>query len=147
MNAVAAIKEFQGSYRFLSNFWPSKIIFRGVEYPSVENVFQARKCMYTSDMDAFTTCSAGQAKRLGRKITLRTDWQAVKVEIMWEAVQFKFTHNEKLGDKLIATAPATITEGNKWNDTFWGVDIDTGKGQNNLGIILMQIRDSLLPKS
>jgi predicted NAD-dependent protein-ADP-ribosyltransferase YbiA (DUF1768 family) len=34
-----------------------------------------------------------------------------------------------------------IEEGNWWNDTFWGVC--RGKGHNNLGKLIMQIRGEL----
>ena len=38
-----AIKEFQGQYRFLSNFWPAPVTFEGRTYPTVENAYQAAK--------------------------------------------------------------------------------------------------------
>ena len=38
---------------------------------------------------------------------------------------------------------AVLEEGNTWNDTFWGVHLKNGQGQNHLGRILMKIRTEL----
>ena len=35
---------------------------------------------------------------------------------------------------------AELIEGNTWHDTFWGVDLKTGEGENHLGKILMALR-------
>jgi len=44
------IKSFQGSYRFLSNFWFCKIKCNdGITYPSVEHAFQAAKSRSLSE--------------------------------------------------------------------------------------------------
>ena len=62
---------------------------------------------------------------------------------MYEIVKAKFTQNEALTQKLLQTGDMPIEEGNAWNDTFWGVDIRTGEGENHLGEILMQVRKEL----
>ena len=46
-------------------------------------------------------------------------------------------------EKLIATRPAILIEGNYWNDNFWGSDPPDGNGKNWLGKILMEERDNL----
>ena len=55
----------------------------------------------------------------------------------------KFTQHDDLKALLLATGDANLEEGNTWNDTFWGVDLANGCGQNNLGKILMKIRGEL----
>ncbi|KKM63208.1 hypothetical protein LCGC14_1513830 [marine sediment metagenome] len=82
----------------------------------------------------------GQAKRAGRKLKIRGDWNDIKLDIMKKILEVKFKDPE-LGQKLMNTAPAELIEGNNWNDRYWG--ICKGQGLNNLGIILMSIRDSL----
>ena len=62
---------------------------------------------------------------------------------MEEIVREKFRQNEELAKMLLATGDRILEEGNSWNDTFWGVSIKTRKGKNNLGIILMKVRDEL----
>lgn len=44
---------------------------------------------------------------------------------------------------LLATGDAVLKEGNTWNDVFWGVSLKTGQGENNLGKILMRVREKL----
>lgn len=39
------INHFSGKYRVLSNFYPSKIVYEGRVYPTVENAYQAAKTM------------------------------------------------------------------------------------------------------
>ena len=43
--APSKIGEFQGEYRFLSNFWPAPVEFEGITYPSVEHAYQSAKTM------------------------------------------------------------------------------------------------------
>lgn len=91
----------------------------------------------------FTQLSPKDAKRRGRNVKLRADWDAVKDGIMEEIVRAKFTQNKDLGEKLLATGDAVLIEGNTWNDRYWGVDIKTGAGHNHLGKIIMKIRTEL----
>ena len=61
---------------------------------------------------------------------------------MEEALRAKFNIPE-FKEKLLATGEMHLEEGNNWNDTFWGVDLKTGKGENHLGKLLMKIRKEL----
>jgi len=62
---------------------------------------------------------------------------------MDECVAAKF-RQEPYRSKLIATGDQLIQEGNTWGDTYWGVDLETGEGENNLGKIIMTLRGSLI---
>ena len=75
---------------------------------------------------------------------LRDDWEAVKIQIMYQIVYAKFSQNPLLKQKLLDTGDAYLQEGNTWYDTFWGVC--NGVGQNNLGYILMRVREELRNK-
>jgi ribA/ribD-fused uncharacterized protein len=83
-----------------------------------------------------------EAKKFGRKVKLRDDWNDVRLQIMGEVVLTKFVVNKDLRDKLIATGQRELIEGNTWHDTFWGVC--NGKGGNHLGKILMEVRSMLI---
>lgn len=133
------IREFKGEYRWLSNFAPCKIMLDGEEYDSVENAYQASKTLNHSERMKFKNITPGQAKRLGRKITIRDDWSRVKLSIMYSLLIQKYA-NPPYKNMLIETGYIRIEEGNLWNDTFWGVCLETGKGQNNLGKMIMEIR-------
>ena len=72
---------------------------------------------------------------------LRHDWEKVKFDIMYEICKAKFSQNAELKDKLLATGDEYLEEGNTWGDRIWGTV--NGKGQNNLGKILMRVREEL----
>ena len=135
------ILEFQGEHRWLSNFWPSTVWLDGDSYPSVENAYQAAK-FETCRRVPFVNCTPGQAKRLGRSLFVRGDWEQIKVQVMRSLIQQKFEPGSDLGNKLAATGHSKIVEGNTWGDTFWGVC--RGRGQNVLGELLMAQRAVLL---
>ncbi len=130
-------------YEFLSNFYNAPVTYKGLTYQSVEAAFQAQKVLYDEGKLPFTTALPGQAKRLGRTVELRHDWEFVKLNFMLEIVRAKFEQNPELAEKLLTTGNAMLVEGNRWNDTFWGVDIRNGKGENYLGKILMCVRREL----
>lgn len=155
-----AIDKFQGRYEFLSNFYPTPIHYDGITYPSAEHAYQAAKCLDDSSIlntaiGAWTLAatglelkfaiamepSSGKAKRMGRLLPLRPDWEQVKLDIMLQIVTLKFK-DEHLAAMLKRTAPCILIEGNNWGDTYWGVDVAKG-GLNMLGKVLMHVRDNL----
>lgn len=138
------ITQFRDENRFLSNFYYAPVIYEGIEYKTSENAFQAAKCANPADRQQFANLSPLDAKRIGKKVALRPDWEDVKFDIMREIVLAKFTQNEDLKIKLMYTKGAYLEEGNTWGDTVWGIDMRTGQGENNLGKILMQIRDQFI---
>ena len=132
------IEYFDGCYRFLSNFWPVTLDFEGLTFLSVENAFQAAKCLDISARHVFTSCTPAEAKRLGKLVPLRNDWFAVRLNVMRLLLQRKFAPAGDLAVRLDRTGTRELIEGNQWGDTYWGVC--RGRGQNHLGRILMDIR-------
>ena len=145
MNDTDIIKEFQGGYRWLSNFAAVPIVLRGVKYPSVEHAYMSEKAdlpewkKFCSD----PTNYAGAIKRKSRSVPLVSNWEEIKIPIMRECVYQKFTQ-EPFRTKLIATGTRHIQEGNTWGDKFWGVNLLTGAGRNELGKLIMAERERLL---
>jgi ribA/ribD-fused uncharacterized protein len=149
MEVRMKIDHFAGACRFLSNFEPAKITIaeHGLTFPTVEHAYQAAK--YNLDQparlqamkDIAALDTPGQAKRAGRMIPLRPDWDRVKLPIMRRLVRLKFFGNGHLAILLLATEPAELIEGNTWGDTYWGVC--NGKGRNHLGKLLMSVRSEL----
>lgn len=136
------INRFDGQYFFLSNFYPTKVVFEGIIFESAEHAYQAAKSTDPKVRAKFLSAnSAKEAKALGRKIKLRPDWEQIKLDIMLRVVKSKFKHNIQIADKLLATGDEELVEGNNWNDTFWGVC--DGVGENHLGKILMQVREEI----
>ena len=133
------IDQFRGKYFFLSNFYSAPVTYQGKHYLNNEAAFQAAKCPERAN--EFCMLNPSQAKRLGRQVALRTDWENVKNNIMYEICKAKFSQNPELADWLIKTGDAILIEGNTWGDQVWGVC--NGRGENRLGQILMQIRAEL----
>ena len=140
------ICQFKDDYYFMSNFYPFKLIYNGIEYQNTEAAFQAQKCKYLSERNQFSKLNPSEAKRLGRRVELRPDWEQVKDGIMYNIVLTKFSSDEYLAYKLLETGEEVLMEGNTWKDTYWGVDLDTMEGKNKLGLILMKVRDVLRAK-
>ena len=137
------IDQFRDEYEFLSNFHEAPVTWEGLTYPNSEAAFQAAKVLTQEERLPFTVMQPGKAKRMGRKVPLRADWEQVKYGIMDAIVLAKFKQNAELAAKLLATGDAELVEGNTWGDTCWGVDLRTGKGENHLGRILMKVRSTL----
>ena len=135
------INEFRGKYYFLSNFYMSPVIWDGVHYTNNESAFQSAKLTSRIKRQDFSELDPSSAKRKGRRVQLRHDWEKVKFDIMYEIVKAKFEQNENLKIKLLETGDEYLEEGNTWGDKIWGTV--NGKGQNNLGKILMKVRDEL----
>jgi ribA/ribD-fused uncharacterized protein len=144
MNRVINFYGVSDDYGEFSNFAPFPIRLRGKVWPTSEHYFQAQKFAGTEHAEVIRkTRSPMIAARMGRdrKKPLRRDWEAVKDNIMREAVRAKFTQHPELSDLLLATGDALLVEHTD-NDAYWG-DAGDGSGRNMLGRILMQVRDEL----
>lgn len=136
------IKEFKKEYRFLSNFYPAKTKFGTLTYPTSEHAFVAAKTIDLSLRFKIRNIETPkEAKRFGRTLNLRLDWEEIKYGAMYTIVYNKFFYNKHLRTKLLKTEKAILEEGNNWNDKVWGIcPPGSGIGENNLGIILMAVR-------
>lgn len=143
------IDSFDGNNSFLSNFYNSPIVGAddNIVYPTVEHYFQAHKVMDLADRQRIANArTPGMAKRAGRAVDLRPDWEKVKVGIMEEALTLKF-HIPELKNQLLATGNARLIEGNTWHDNFWG-NCNCPKckmtiGENRLGVLLQKVRNKV----
>jgi hypothetical protein len=146
MGGVNMIEEFQGKYRWLSNFWLVAIEYQGRIYQSVEHAYQSAKFEGLTPIqeEIQNSSSPGEAKRIGKKYKnfVRTDWVEVNLQIMEELVRKKFS-NPSLRKMLLETGNQLIQEGNWWHDEFWGYSFHSGKGLNHLGKIIMKVRDEI----
>ncbi len=139
---------FRGEYRFLSNFEPVEVEYRMKTFKSVEHAYQAAK---TEDENLIKEIqqagSPSIAKKLGRKLEIRYDWEAIKVNTMYKLIGRKFDcmgceEHIALAKRLFETGDAELIEDNNWGDVFWG--ICNGKGHNMLGKLLMIQRTKII---
>jgi len=147
MNTLKVISSFSGDYHWLSNFElvSGGIPLDGLMFPTTEHAYQAAKTVHIHERQAVLHCrTPGQAKRQGKLLTLRSDWEEIKYSLMYMLCSYKF-HRVPFRQLLLDTYPITLVEGNTWGDTYWGVY--NGVGQNVLGRLLMHIRNELIAEA
>lgn len=149
---------FYSRFSPFSNFYKAKFTINGKTFHSTEQMFQAEKCCYAGYpglaerimlMDDPAKC-----KREAKKMFVLTDdqnrgWKNHSLAVMKEAITAKFHQNPVLMKKLLDTKPKILAEMSF--DRVWGTGLqlsndannDPAKwtGSNNLGSILMQVRD------
>ena len=83
------------------------------------------------------------AAKIGRDRTLklRSDWEQVKQQVMWQGVLTKFMTHPDIQDILLSTGEELIVEDSP-TDYYWGCGEDK-TGQNQLGKILMKVRSEI----
>jgi ribA/ribD-fused uncharacterized protein len=140
-NPKELIDWFSGTYNWLSNFYPTTFYYDKKKYPSVEHAYQANK----TDIEELSemiriASSAGAAKRMGKIVPLRRDWETFKLDLMKTLIHLKF-ENPILRTFLLQTGDAKLVECNTWGDKFWGVFKNVG--ENHLGNIIMLERNRL----
>jgi ribA/ribD-fused uncharacterized protein len=140
------ITSFTGSHAFLSNFYSSNVSWEGKSYPTLEHAFQAAKTFDVTKRTRISQApSPSAAKRIGRSLPFRNDWEEVKDDVMYFLLRNKFdlAGRPKLAYKLAQTAPRVLMEGNGWGDTYWGVEEKSLQGKNRLGELLMVVRKEI----
>jgi len=142
------ITDFRGKYMFLSNAYYHKdqpIRFGGNFFRTAEGAFQSRKCPVLSNL--FFDCDGREAKKLGRRVNLRKDWNDVRVSVMYDVLTAKFGENEDLQQALLDTGDARIEPHNHNHENYWGscdcADCASVKKGNVLGHLLMRVREDL----
>lgn len=136
---------------YLSNFYPCNVKFDGVVYKSSEAAWQAQKTLDLEQRKKFCNCSASEAKKLGRRVKLRSDWEDIKYKLMVDVCYAKFSQNKELEDKLKSTGTELLIENTTgWHDNIWG-NCECSKctnkiGKNLLGKALMLVRFKLSSK-
>lgn len=153
-HSATEIKGFFGEYKFLSNFWPAKVFLDGEEYSTTENAYQAAK--YESGSKArehLRSCTPREAIVFVRDYpegqATEEEWNSRKLQVMKDLLVQKFDKdlNPENFDTLLQTGSKYLEETNYWEDTYWGVHktdmSEKGVGENNLGKLLMEIRDTI----
>lgn len=140
------INEFRGEYGFLSNMYKTQVMYRDTIFSSAEHAYVAAKNFKYKDK-VLEISRPGEVKRFGRTFPCRPDWDDIKFDTMAEIVKDKFNRNKSLSSLLLKTGNAVLIEGNWWHDNYWGncfcEKCKNIPGKNNLGVILMNVRDEL----
>lgn len=146
------VLEFKSEFKRFSNFYPVTIHYNRRTFPTVEHAFVSEKSFdpsFKNRIANLKATQAGYAKKLGRQIQLRDDWDEIKNQVMFELVLTKFNKPE-FQSFLLLTGEGKIVEGNYWHDNYWGdcycKKCQSVMGLNYLGRILMKIRENILCK-
>lgn len=143
-----AITRFEGEHAFLSNFHHCPFTTEsGEQAVTVEHAYQASKTTNRLLAAAIRNApTAGQAKRAGNAVRLRSDWEAVKIGVMRSLLRRKF-QDPALRQMLLDTGDAMLVEGNDHHDNFWGTcscsACSAKASLNVLGELLMGIREEI----
>ena len=148
---------FYGSHSVFSNFYSVEFTVDGQIYNSTEQYYQMRRAELSGDKGIFTKIKQSLDPKeqyyFGKKLSLDDQiWNNnIAVQVMEKATREKFRQNTSLKQQLINTGEKSIIQCNP-HDLFWAnglkmtdqkaEDCTKWKGQNNLGKVLCNIRDS-----
>ena len=140
------IGPFRGRHHFLSNYYAEALDLYGRRYPTAEHAYQCQKARDAKEaLWIEDSPTPGEAKRRGRKVAMRPDWDTVRFQIMREVLKAKFAPHSQMAVLLLETGDEMLVEVN-WGDRFWGQTMNADYalvGSNYLGRLLMEIRDGL----
>jgi len=137
----------EGTWACFSNYYEAPLLIDGKGYPSTEHYFQSQKFGGAPHEETIRLAKTpAESKVLGyqKQPGFRADWEQVKFGVMKKGLWAKFSQHQDLQKILLSTGNQQIVERND-NDAIWGDGKDR-KGRNELGKILMQVRDELKPK-
>ena len=126
-------------YGYLNNFRKAPMFIYGHWYKNVESAYQSRKTFNVEEQEKIRLAThPSTARELGQVLTLRSDWDEVKYQVMTECVLAKFVQHRDLRERLLSTGDEHLIEDSQ-SDFYWGCGSD-GTGKNCLGRILMSVR-------
>jgi ribA/ribD-fused uncharacterized protein len=121
--------------------------YQGIEFRTVEHFYQAVKLPKDNlkgraEIAAMGPHEAKKAIRDVNKYPWDENWNTEKsLKVMEYALRYKFQEGTSWHAKLILTEDWELVEWSNWGGKFWDRDIKTRVGENNLGKILMKIRE------
>lgn len=143
---------------WFSNWYLSDFEYDGIKFSSLEQYMMYKKAEVFGDEKTakkiLNTDDPGKIKSLGREVKNYNDtvWNGVRQIIVYEGLYAKFSQNEELKEKLLATGSDILAEASG-TDLIWGIglsmtdekrfDMSKWKGQNLMGFSLMEVRKRL----
>lgn len=159
MSTIFFWRETEKVYGFLCQWYPSPFTSAahpGIMFNCAEQYMMYHKAITAKDPQTaqrmIATREPGRQKALGRSLkTLDAkDWHNKKFDIVVEGNMCKFSTNESLGVRLLATGDRELVEASP-SDRVWGIGFyaeyaeeqRASWGQNLLGQALMTVRARL----
>ena len=138
------IERFRDEYAFLSNSYPSPILYDGLSFSCAESAFQAARCPLIADKKRISQGDGSRAKMIASRIEPVLGWDERKLAVMEDILRAKFTLHPELARKLMDTGNAVLINCASNKDRFWSRDLYTDQGENHLGRLLMKLRSEFL---
>lgn len=135
------ITNFRREYSFLSMSYPAVITYNGIVFYTAEAAYQAQKMTSRKEQEKMSALGLEAVRKRGQKISPRPDWEKIKTQIMYEIQLAKFSQSPHLKEKLLSTAGKTLLDTGYAHNPYWTEM--RGEGENNLGKILMKVREEL----
>lgn len=153
--SVAEVRFYRANekpYGAFSNLFRRPILFEGREYPTAEHAYQAGKARKEKVkewiLSAPTPALVAMAAHGLYSWDVVSNWSEIKYDRMRQVLRAKFEQNDDLRQLLLSTSNARLVEAgtvdNAVNKTWGEVN---GRGQNMLGVLLMELRMELLQDS
>lgn len=143
---------------YLSNWYMSDFIADDIKFTSMEQYMMYKKAQLFNDkeimQEILSTDNVGKIKMLGRSVKNYDEvlWNGVRQIVVYEGLYAKFSQNESLREKLLATENDILAEC-AVSDCIWGIGLamndekrlstEEWRGQNLLGFAIMQVREKL----
>lgn len=132
-------------YGAFSNLYKCPVEFEGTVFPTSEHAYQAGKARKPAVrqwiLSAPTPALAAMAAHGLYVWDVVPDWAQTKFERMRAVLRAKFDQHPALRELLLSTGTARLVEAGTVNNAvnrLWG-EVD-GKGENMLGVMLMELR-------
>lgn len=135
-------------YGAFSNLYKRVVLFEGIIYPTSEHAYQAGKARKEAVrnwiLSAPTPALAAMAAHGLYVWDVVPNWADIKFDRMRSVLRAKFTQHEDLRELLLATGDLRLVEAGTVDNAVnrvWG-EVN-GRGQNMLGVLLMELRSEL----
>lgn len=143
---------------YLSNWYMSDFVADNIKFTSMEQYMMYKKAQLFNDkeimQEILSTDNVGKIKMFGRSVKNYDEvmWNGVRQIVVYEGLYAKFSQNESLREKLLATENDILAEC-AVSDCIWGIGLamnddkrlstEKWRGQNLLGFAIMQVREKL----
>jgi ribA/ribD-fused uncharacterized protein len=135
-------------YGIFSNLFRRRILFEDKEFATAEHAYQAGKPKRAEVqewlLNAPTPSLVAMAAHGLYTWEIVPNWSEIKFDRMRMVLRAKFSQHEDLREILLSTGDARIVEVGRVDSPVnrtWG-EVN-GKGQNMLGVLLMELREEL----
>jgi ribA/ribD-fused uncharacterized protein len=135
-------------YGAFSNLHRRPVEFEGVVYQTSEHAYQAGKARKDTVRDWLMAAPSPALLAMAAHglyvWDIHPDWSKTKFDRMKNILRAKFTQHQDLQDLLLSTGESRLVEAATVDNAvnrLWG-EVN-GKGQNKLGVLLMEVRSEI----